>query len=84
MTGCRYGLIVGSLAFVAVLGLSPASVRAEDEPAGVVVEPGDVTSAPTDEAASSNAGGGFDTPADAVQTESPDLQPQPMTVEPNN
>ena len=40
MSGCRYGLIAGSLAFVAVLGLSPASVRAEDEPAGVVVEPG--------------------------------------------
>jgi hypothetical protein len=84
MTVIRYGLIAGSLVFAAALAVSPASVRAEDEPAGVVVEPSDVTSAPTDEAAAAEAGGGFDTPADAIQTESPDLQPQPMTVEPNN
>ena len=82
MTVIRYGLIAGSLVFAAALAVSPVGLRAED--AGVVVEPSDVTSAPTDEAASAEAGGGFDTPADAIQTESPDLQPQPTTVEPNN
>jgi hypothetical protein len=84
MTVIRYGLIAGSLVFAAALVANPVSLRAEDEPAGVVVEPGDVTSAPTDEGAAATAGGGFDTPADAVQTESPDLQPQPTTASPNN
>jgi hypothetical protein len=82
MTVVRYGLIAGSLLFAAALVVSPVGLRAED--AGVVVEPSDVTSAPTDEAAAAEAGGGFDTPADAIQTESPDLQPQPTTAEPNN
>jgi hypothetical protein len=85
MTGLRNGLVAGSLALVAVLALCSATVRAEDEPVGVVVEPSDVTSAPTDEGAAANAGGGFDTPADAVQQDSgADLQPAPMTIEPNN
>lgn len=83
MSKSRYGLI-GGIAFVAALASFPADIRAQDDPAGVVVEPGDVTSAPTDEGAAAEAGGGFDTPADAIQTEAPDLQPQPMTVEPNN
>jgi hypothetical protein len=84
MTVIRYGVMAGALVFAAALAVSPVSLRAEDEPAGVVVEPSDVTSAPSDEAAAAQAGGGFDTPADAVQTESPDLQPQGTTAEPNN
>jgi hypothetical protein len=60
-----------------------ATAWADDEPVGTVIEPSDVTSAPTDEGASANAGGGFDTSADTVQTDSPDLEPKPFTATPN-
>jgi len=75
-----------TLAFVSAASLGPISGASADdtEPAGVVIEPGDVTSAPTDEGAATNAGGGFDTPADAVETNTGDLEPKPMTIEPNN
>ncbi len=88
MSDSRKTSMTGAAILGVLLALSPVSaLSGDDEPVGVVVEPNDVTSAPTDEDAAANAGGGFDTPADAVQPDQGDgsePEPKPTTAEPND
>ncbi len=85
---CLFALSL-SFAFAAALGVAGARAADDDssQPAGTVVEPDTVTSAPTDEDASAKAGGGFDPPADAVpdpNASGDEPQPKGTTADPNN
>jgi hypothetical protein len=88
MTFKQCGLILSApillgLAFASL----PTGARADDEqPAGVVEQPDNVTTAPTDEGASERAGAGFDTPYSSQNNEgaADNLQPHPTEAAPNN
>lgn len=88
MRATRSCLVALSLSFAVVLAAGSTAARAGDEdtgePAGTVVDPGTITTAPTDEDAAAKAGGGFDTPADETQEPTgDDPEPKGTTAEPN-